>query len=96
MANRLPAGIREVVKFTGWGALVVCAGASACSAPPALVTAFVATSVNCSGGGMTITQIGEVTSATLPETSPDGTIIGGHAINLICTVSGNGHFSLII
>lgn len=85
------------MKFTGLGALVVCAGASACSAPPALVTAFVATTVTCSGGGgMTITQIGEVTNAALPETSPDGTLSNGHPINLQCTVSGNGQYSLTL
>jgi len=38
---------------------------------------------------MPLTQIGEVTNATLPETSPDGTLVGGHAIGVQCSVSGS-------
>jgi hypothetical protein len=92
MANRHAAAIREVVMHTGWAALAVCAGLSACSAPAALATAYVNTTATCSGGGgAPITRIGEVVSAGLPETSPDGTLVNGHPINIICTVSAGGN-----
>jgi hypothetical protein len=47
---------------------------------------------------MPVTQIGnEVsTGSSLPETSPDGTVVGGHPINLQCTVSGSGSYSLTL
>jgi hypothetical protein len=92
MAKTRAAAIREVVMHAGWGALVVCAGVSGCSGPPALVTACIDTTVSCNGAAMPLTQIGEEvsTSSVLPETTPDGTLVNGHPINLQCTVSGSG------
>jgi len=95
MAKRTAATIREVVMRSGWGALVAFAGVSGCSGPPAVATAYMNTTATCSAGGEApVTLIGEIGSP-LPETSPDGTVVGGHPIQVQCSVSGSGsNFSI--
>jgi hypothetical protein len=102
MAKTRAAALREVLMRGGWGAFALCAGIvgageSGCNGPPATATAYVETTVACNGAPATITQIGgglSNGSSPLPLTVPDGTLINGHPIQVQCTVSGNGQYSL--
>ncbi len=77
----------------GWGAFVVCIGASACSVQAATATAYVNTNTTCMNvQSSMLTEIGEIVNnaSGLPETVPNGTLINGHPITVECTVTDSG------